>query len=155
MLITTQGISNQRKQQKKKNRIWFLLRLYKLHQNKRWLWDSILNLLSTQQDAVSGKTRNAQAYSWLPGSALPLCFHQFLFHLITVGSWCFPRGRDLLLIQCPKELFFKNNSSASWLLYLSGNSSFPKLSFSQSCFPPHLQKNRWNIGGILKNSIYL
>lgn len=114
VLITTQAISNWWKLQKILEDDFYLgFTNYIL---KRWICDSFFNLLSTRQDAMSSKTRNAQVYSQLFGSALPLCFHQVLFHLITVESWYFAGVRTCFSYQCPKELFFNDRFYICWHL---------------------------------------
>lgn len=86
---------------------WFLVMPYKMYIffKQMALQFSIWTLVSTQQDTVSAKPRNAQIPSWLSSSVTPSMFYQFLFYHITTKSLCSLSVKLWYSYQCPKYFF--------------------------------------------------
>lgn len=82
---------------------WFLVMPYKLQSffKQMALQFIFWTLLSTQQDVVSAKTRNAQIHSWLSRSVAPSVFPSVSFSPHHCWEAWFPESQHLIFIPMP------------------------------------------------------
>lgn len=149
VLIAVQTITHQGKTSLTKFTKWFLVMPYKVHFffKQMALQFIFWTLLSTQQDVVSTKTRNAQIHSWLSRSVAPSVFSSVSFSLHHCWEAWFLGVKTWYSYQCPKDFFFFFKTDLIFV-YLCVS-----LRIHFQNFPFSLGIMKWSIKGILKDLI--